>query len=73
MKSWKTTALGITTIITAVSAAVTQFVQGGFAAVSFEVLITTVMIGVGLIFAKDSAVTGGTIAATPEAAKRVGG
>jgi hypothetical protein len=56
-KSWKTTLAGIAAILTVVGAAVTQYVQGGVAAISWEALIAGVLAGVGLILAKDSGVS----------------
>jgi len=57
IKSWKTTATGITAIIGAAIFAFNQYLGGGMAAVSWEVLITAILAGVGLILAKDAGVT----------------
>jgi hypothetical protein len=57
IKSWKTTAAGITAILLAVGNAFSQFLGGGLAAVNWEVLIAGVVAGIGLIFAKDAGVT----------------
>ena len=57
IKSWKTTTAGIVAILTVILTAVTQFISGGFAAISWEVLITGIIAGVGLIMAKDAGVS----------------
>jgi len=57
IKSWKTTAAGVVAILTVILTAVTQFISGGFPAISWEVLITGIIAGVGLIMAKDSGVS----------------
>jgi len=57
IKSWKTTAAGIVAILTVILTAVTQFISGGFAAISWEVLITGIIAGAGLIMAKDAGVS----------------
>jgi uncharacterized membrane protein YjjP (DUF1212 family) len=56
-KSWKTTALGVTGLVSALAFAFTQYLNGGFAAVNFEVLIAAVLGSTGLIFAKDAGVS----------------
>ena len=53
MTSIKTTLAGIAMILAGVSAAITQYVSGGFAAVQWEVLLVAIGGGIGLIFAKD--------------------
>lgn len=55
------TILGILTIVGAVSNAGVQYLQGGLAAVNFEVLLAAVSTGVGMILAKGAASTGGTV------------
>lgn len=69
MKSWKTTSAGITAIVGVIVSLV-------FAPVITPVLIMTsvptLLLGIGLLFSKDSNVTGGTTPSTPEAASRVG-
>lgn len=57
VKSWRTTALGIAGLVSALSFAFTQYLNGGFAAVNFEVLIAAVLASVGLIAAKDAKVS----------------
>lgn len=69
--SWKTTLAGVGAILGALSVAIAQYSSGGFAAVQWGMLLTAVVAGVGLILAKDAGVTGGTVAATAEAEKRV--
>jgi len=64
--SWKTTVAGIVAIVIAVGNALVQFLQGGFAAVSWEVLLTAVVAGIGLISAKDAGVSNSP---TPVAAR----
>lgn len=68
IKSWKTTSLGILTIVGAV-------VGLAFAPVITAPVImaasTSIVTGIGLLFSKDSDVTGGTTPATPEAAERL--
>lgn len=59
MKSWKTTVSGICAIIAAVTSAVSGVVSGH--PVDWTAVIAAVMAGVGLISAKDSNVTGGTV------------
>lgn len=67
-KSWKTTSFGILTILGAVVGVV-------FAPIITPAVImaaaTGALTGIGLIFSKDSNVTGGTTASTPEAENRV--
>lgn len=70
LKNWKTTSAGILAIVGAV-------VSIAFAPVVTPVIITAaatgLLTGIGLIFAKDGNVTGGTNPATPEAKDRVAG
>lgn len=70
MKSWKTTVLGILTILGALIPAGIALLKGQ--SPDLTALWPAVIAGFGLIFAKDAAVTGGTVAATPEATTRVG-
>ena len=63
MKSWKTTILGVLTIATAVFGAVMALIDGNPATnPNWETLIAAITAGIGLIAAKDSNVTGGTVA-----------
>lgn len=57
VKSWKTTAAGIISIITGITTAVSQYLSGGLAAVQWEILISTVVAGFGLLMAKDASVS----------------
>ncbi len=58
-KSYKTTIAGIIAILGALSIAVTALMNG--TPVDWTAVATGVTIGIGLIFAKDGQVTGGTI------------
>jgi hypothetical protein len=57
IKSWKTTAAGITSILVGLATAFTQYLSGGFAAIQWEILIATITAGIGLIAAKDAGVS----------------
>lgn len=57
LKSWKTTAAGIVAILTGALFAFSQYLSGGFAAISWEALIAAITAGVGLMFAKDANVS----------------
>lgn len=58
--NWKTTVTGILTIIVAITtAALTYFKTGAFPDVG--ALVALIMTGIGLITAKDSNVTGGSV------------
>lgn len=73
MKSWKTTVTGIITIIIALGSAAMTLLDGNSATnPDIGALIAAFTAGIGLIMAKDGNVTGGTVAATPEAAVRTG-
>lgn len=67
MKSWKTTSFGILTIIGAV---VGLIFAPEITAPIIMTAATSIVGGIGLLFSKDSNVTGGTTPATPEAAHR---
>ena len=70
MKSWKTTSAGVATIL-AGSAAMVQCLTAE--TISMECLLASLALigpGVGLLFAKDGNVTGGTTPQTVEAASR---
>ncbi len=74
MKSWKTTAFGAATIFVALLGAAKAVLDGDPATnPDWNFVFTQVTLGIGLIFAKDANVTGGTVAATTEATKRLGG
>lgn len=59
MKNWKTTASGICTIAMAIVSVVQDIING--TTTNWAVVMTGVMTGIGLISAKDSNVTGGTV------------
>jgi molybdopterin biosynthesis enzyme MoaB len=67
--SWKTTLGGAVMVLSGVLAIVQATVNG--TPVPWEVAFGQIVTGVGLLFAKDSGVTGGTVASTPEAVARV--
>lgn len=58
-KSWRTTVLGITTILTAVAGVVAALIDNDpLTNPDMTVAVAAVVSGIGLIFAKDSKVTG---------------
>ena len=59
MKNWKTTASGIIAIVVALAGAATSLING--TSVDWTAVIAAIIAGVGLITAKDSNVTGGTV------------
>ena len=65
IKSWKTTAAGVASILVAGLVAFQQYLSGGVSTIQWEVLVAAVTAGVGLIFAKDANVTGGTVPVNP--------
>lgn len=60
MTNWKTTVMGILTIIVALGNAALGFFKTG-AIPDLGVLVAAITAGIGLITAKDSNVTGGTV------------
>ena len=63
-KNWKTTGAGVAAILVAVSAALTAFTDGDPATnIDFAMLISAVIAGVGLIFARDGDKTSEAIGA----------
>jgi len=59
MKSWRTTVLGIVTILTAVAGVVQAMIDNDPATnPDMTVAVAAVVSGIGLIFAKDAKVTG---------------
>ena len=58
-KSYKTTILGVIAILTAVFNGVTALING--TPVDWTMIISSISAGIGLIAAKDSQVTGGSI------------
>ncbi len=61
LKSWKTTAAGAGTIFTALGALATMASKGAWDAQAIGMAVMGIAAGVGLIFAKDGNVTGGTV------------
>lgn len=59
MKNWKTTTGGVIAVIMAVCAIVKGLVDG--APIDWTTSIAAISAGIGLIMAKDSNVTGGTV------------
>jgi hypothetical protein len=72
VRSWKTTAAGVTAILLAVGNAFSQYLGGGFAAVNWEVLIAGIVAGIGLIAAKDANVTNAVLPGPAQAAPKTG-
>lgn len=68
VRSWKTTAFGIATIVGGVATALLQYLKGGLAAVNWEVLIVAIGAGCAAIAAKDAGVSNSP---TPGPAVRV--
>ncbi len=67
------TILGIVTIIGALATAAAAWFDGDPATnVNWEVTLAAIVTGVGFILAKGAKSTGGTVAETVEAAKRIG-
>lgn len=71
--SWIPIITGSATVLGAVGSILTQLSTGHWDGTSLAVAWTGLTAGFGLIFAKPKNVTGGTVAATPEAAARVAG
>jgi hypothetical protein len=57
MASWRTTAMGILAVLSAIIGAVQGLISG--TPVDWQAVITAIIAGIGLIAAKDSNVTGG--------------
>jgi hypothetical protein len=60
-KSWKTTSAGILAIIGGVTRLIFAIRSGDFSEEAIMTSATAILAGVGLLFAKDNDVTGGTI------------
>lgn len=58
--NWKTTLAGAAAIMTALGDLFTQFAAGNLGSGAIEKDALAIVVGVGLIFAKDHNVTGGT-------------
>jgi len=69
--NWKTSTAGVIAIVSAIQGAVAQYQSAGLDGVKFGTLITALSFGIGLIFAKDYNVTGGTKSSTPATAAPV--
>ena len=59
VKNWKTTLAGISAVLTSVAGLLHDISVGNYANIYVEV--TGIVAGIGLIWAKDSNVTGGTV------------
>jgi hypothetical protein len=59
--NWKTTGTGIATLLTGITALVTMFTTGHFDPTVLTTALGSITAGLGLIFAKDKEVTGGTV------------
>ena len=72
-KNWQTTVGGLGSLLGAVSAIAISVSHGQMPDVTqIAILFAAVSSGIGLLNAKDHNVTGGTVPATPEAARRTG-
>jgi len=69
--NWKTTSAGVAAILAALAGGLTAYSTGHLDGNTIGTVVLGVMGGIGLLYAKDGDVTGGTVPATPEAAKRV--
>lgn len=61
MKNWKTTSSGIALILTGITAIVFAAKKGTLDQTVISASATSILSGIGLILAKDSNVTGGTV------------
>jgi hypothetical protein len=61
MKSWKTTSAGITALIGGLTGLYFAWQANNLSAEIVTACATSIITGIGLIFAKDGNVTGGTI------------
>lgn len=69
-KNWKTTVFGTGGIMTALVDIISNFAAGTPEKINWAIDIPIIITGLGLVFAKDSNVTGGSVAATREAENR---
>jgi hypothetical protein len=69
--SWTPIVMGISAVLGAIGSLLTQLSTGQWNGAELAADWSALSAGAGLIFAKAKNVTGGTVAATPEAAKRV--
>ena len=73
--SWKTTSAGITMIVGGITGLVFAIKANNLSESAISAAVTAVLGGIGLLFAKDAAVTGGTIVSKnndPDAVKASG-
>jgi hypothetical protein len=61
LKSWKTTSTGIVMIAGGITRLLFAIKSGNYTEEAIMTTITAVLTGIGLIFAKDSNVTGGDV------------
>lgn len=61
MGSWKTTTAGILAIVGGITRLVFAIKTGTFNEEAIITTVTSILTGVGLLFAKDGDVTGGTV------------
>lgn len=69
-KNWKTTLFGTGGIATALVDIISNYTTGTPEKINWTVDIPVIITGLGLLFAKDSNVTGGTVPANKEAESR---
>jgi hypothetical protein len=67
MTNWKTSAAGLGILLATLGNAITQYTQGGLAAVNITVLIAGLSAAFAAFAAKDANVTGGTVVQAPPA------
>jgi hypothetical protein len=73
MKNWRTTVFGASIIVYAIAGVAKALLDGDPSTnPDFNAVLVEVLSGIGFLFAKDAKVTGGSVAATDEAVKRVG-
>ena len=61
MKNWKTTLFGSGGILFSVLEIASNFVMGTPEKINWTIVVPSIITGIGLFFAKDSNVTGGSI------------
>jgi len=71
MKNWKTTSTGITMIIAGIVGCYFAWKNNQLNEGTVTGSVTSVLAGIGLIFAKDNNVTGGTVINVPNNAEAV--
>lgn len=71
MKNWKTTSTGITMIVAAIVGFYFAYVNKQLNEASITASVTSLLAGLGLVFAKDNNVTGGTVINVPNDASTV--